>query len=153
MRKTFCIVSLMLLIFTLIPFCVTATENDTPKQDIIYFDDGSYIEIETTYLESRAISAQTGSRAYTYRDQDHKIQWQAVLQGTFSYDGTTSTCTASICTVSITDNAWYVVSKTTSKSGGTAYAELVIGRKMLGITVEKRTINLSLSCDKDGNLS
>lgn len=39
------------------------------------------------------------------------------------------------------------------KSGNTATADLVMGRKFLGITVQKETLNMTLTCDANGNLS
>lgn len=129
---------------------VVLSENN---EDVLYLDDGSYITIEINDVNSRAISSKTASKTYTYCNSSGVVQWKAVLNGTFSYDGTTATCTASICTVSISNDNWYVISKTTSKNGGTANAELTMGLRHLGITTKRESITMRLTCDKNGNLS
>ena len=61
-------------------------------------------------------------------------------------------CGAS-CSVSISDSSWYVVSRTASRSGNTATANLTMGRRALGVTVSTSNYTITLSCDKSGNLS
>ena len=90
---------------------------------------------------------------YVYKDNSGNEQWRAVLTGRFTYDGNTATCTSSSCSVTVVNDAWYVVSKSTSKSGNSALGDLTMGRKFLGITIEKKTINMKLTCDKNGTLS
>lgn len=153
MKRFVALTVVCLLVFAMSPISAFAAESGFNAEAVIYFDDGSYIVIETVSVDTRALSSKTGKRTYVYYNSGGTEEWRAVLQGTYSYDGTTVTCTASICTVSITDSDWYVISKTTSKSGGTAYATLTMGTKVLGVTVNRETINMSLTCDKNGNLS
>lgn len=75
------------------------------------------------------------------------------MTGTFTYTGLVSTCSYAVVNVEIVDDAWYVVSKTAGHSSNTATADLVMGQKLLGITVNKETIEMILSCDANGNLS
>ena len=145
-------VCFLLLFAMLLPTNVFAAEAAVDTQ-IIYLEDGSYITIEITTAKTRATSTTTGRKTYTYNGNDGVELWRVILSGSFTYNGTTSACANANCSVSITDDAWYVISKTSGKSGSSATADVTMGRKLLGITVNKETINITLTCDANGNLS
>ena len=151
-KLTKLIVCVLLLAFVL-PNVAQATAVKEQTQQIICFEDGSYITVEISEIETRANSTKSGKKTYVYNSSSGDEQWRAVLSGTFTYTGTTATCTASSGSVTIANDAWYTVSKTSSKSGASAILDLTMGRKFLGITVEKKAINMKLTCDKNGNLS
>lgn len=151
MKRLITIILAFLLTATTLPCNALAT---VPSSDtIIRFDDGSYIVIDLHVLDTRASSTRSSSKEYIYYSNSGEEAWRAELFGTFTYDGSTSVCTASSCTVTISKTSWYAVSKTVGKNGNTATADLVMGNKLLGITVLKREISLTLTCDANGNLS
>ena len=132
--------------------CFAATVNEESNV-IQYFDNGSYL-VETFYIiQSRAADSVTGKRDQTYYDSNGNADWKVVLTGTFTYTGYSATCTAASCNVTVYDSTWYTISKSASKSGNTAYGSVVMGQKMLGMTVNEVPASLSLQCDADGNLS
>jgi len=152
------IMRIFFLCFALILFCapllVSAAEITEKTDNVIKFDDGSYITITIQESVSRASYVKTGSKTYTYRDYDGNLQWEAVLSCSFLYDGTTSSCTGGICQVTVYDDDWYEYSNSTSRSGATATTELTMGLKgIFGITVQKYNCTITLTCDKNGNLS
>lgn len=141
------------LMIALLPVNVFATSTAQTPENIIYYDDGSYIIVETNFIETRDTFTRNANRVYTYYNINGVKKWEATLVATFTYNGTSCTCASSSLFVNIQDDAWYVVSKEESKSGNTASADLVMGYKFLGITTTKKTISMSITCDKDGNLS
>ena len=153
MKRLFSILLVVVLLFVLLPANTYATTISKADDKIIYFNDGSYLTIELTWMESRASGTKTGSKTYRYNDSDGVEMWRAVLRGTFTYTGSSATCTASSCDVTISDSAYYVVSKNVSKSGNAALCELTMGRKFLGITINKSTVNMSITCDANGSLN
>lgn len=142
-----------LLFLTMLPVNSFAVSETEITENVIYLDNGSYITIELSQLDSRASGSKRGTKTYTYRGSDGVEEWRAVLTGTFTYTGSSASCTAVSCNVTITDTNWYEVSKTTSKSGASALCDLTMGRKILGITIGKETINMKITCDANGNLS
>lgn len=140
----------ILLIFSFLPTFSHATS--TTQTEIISFEDGSYLTVELTTVQSRSTS-RTASKTYHYHNLLGTEEWYATLTGTFTYDGTTSKCTLSGVTIGITDSSWYIVSRESHEEGDTAYGTVVMGVKFLGITTDKKTVNMSLTCDKNGNLS
>ena len=126
--------------------------QETQGVKVQRFTDGSYLMITTQTIETYASGTTTGTDTYTYYSANNEIVWKAVLTGTFTYNGTTATCTASSCDVTVYNNNCYVISKSASKSANTATGAVTIGYKFLGVTVKKETYDLSLSCDPNGNL-
>ena len=151
MRKQ--IISLILAFLLLVgvmPLNVSATQINSNRID---FEDGSYMIITIEDIGTRATNTRSGNKYVTYYDGSDNVEWEAKLYASFTYDGTTSTCTSANCTVTIYENAWYEYSNSTTRSGNTATTELVMGQRLLGITIAKREYTITLTCDKDGNLS
>lgn len=133
--------------------CMTPVPANAAEMEIIYLDDGSYITVEVQETNSRAAGNISGSKTYTHYGNSGTSDWQAVLTGTFSYTGTSATCTKSSVDVTVYDSAWYVVSKSAGKSGNQATGSVTMGWKKLGVTVERVPVSMTLSCDANGNLS
>ncbi len=151
MKRLFAILTVVLIAVSMLPLSAfAATET---QENIIYLNNGCYITVELTIAETRASGTKTASKTYTFRGSDGIEEWRAVLRGTFSYTGSSATCTAASCDVTITDTDWYIVSKSATKSGASAVGELTMGRKWLGITVDKESISMRITCDANGNLS
>lgn len=150
MKRALCLILTVLLTFGLLPIQGNAAENPI---ETVYFDDGSYLTVEIITNGSRATGSVTGSKPATYYDSDGVAQWKAILSGTFTYTGTSATCTSANMSVTIYDSSWYVISKSASKSGNTATGNATIGDKLGGVTVSKAPVSLTLTCDANGNLS
>ena len=148
------ILSIFLMIMTLIPIITFAVSAEGCDGNVIYLEDGSYIVV-TVEIESasRSSGTKSGRATYNYYDSNGARGWTAVLNGTFTYTGSSATCTASNCNITIYDSAWYTVSKSASKSGNSATAAVTMGKKLLGVTVTRVPVDLILTCDANGNLS
>lgn len=146
---SFCLVVLFLLM--LLPVCPSRAEVAAPE--IVYFEDGSYIVFTVEEYSTRAANTKSGIRNGKLYDPNGGAVATLTVHGTFRYDGTTVTCTASTYTHQIHNSSWSLSSGSASKSGNTATAKGIFARKVLGITVDSKTLTVSLSCDKNGNLS
>ncbi len=150
------------LLFAVVPSNSAYAERESALIETIYYQDGSYAVITLTEERSaekestfaRAFSyIRNGSKTYTYYNSSGVTEWSATLNASFTYDGSTATCTAANCQVTIYNNAWYVVSNSSSYSGNTATANVTMGYRLLGNTVGTKSITITLSCDANGNLS
>ena len=151
MKKLLCLI-LVVLIFCIFPN-VQAEECRDRTETVIHLENGEYIVVEIVQKTSRAIYSQSGSKSYTFYGSDNAAKWQAVLNGTYIYTGSSSTCTAASCDVTIFDGNYYLISKNASRSGNAAYGTVTVDHKILGVTVTQNSINLTLTCDVNGNLS
>lgn len=147
------LISMLTLIAMLILFVPTYVSAEQNNGETIYFEDGSYIVTTITEAQSRAATGKSGAKTSTYYGNDGTAHWKATLSGSFTYDGSSATCTSSSCSVTIYNNSWYTLSKSASKSGNSAFGSATMGYKVLGITTNQVTRDISLTCDKDGNLS
>ncbi|MDO5153727.1 MAG: hypothetical protein Q4D50_10280 [Eubacteriales bacterium] len=152
MKRILCFAVLLAVIFPIISIgCMAKEENE--ETVVGYFDDGSYMTEMIEINGVRATGTITGTKTRTYYGSSGTTKWQAILTGKFSYNGTSATCTSASIDVTIYDSAWYVISKSASRSGNTAYGTATLGEKVLGVTVSEVPVNLTLSCDANGNLS
>lgn len=133
------------------PISAHATENEDVT--ITTFDDGSYLEIVITEGNTRASNSKSGQKTLSYKNSNGEVEWKAVLSASFTYTGSSATCTSASCTVTTYLNDWYVVSKSTTRNANTATTQLTMGERVLGVTISKPSYTLTLSCDANGNLS
>ena len=120
---------------------------------ITYFDDGS----ERIEMQPVTISIARGERSFYkdsyYRDSSGTVLWKATLEGTFSFNGVSASCTAASCTTTSYSSAWSEQSTTAYPSGASAIGSATMVRKFLFIVVDTVSVNISMVCDKDGSVS
>ena len=81
------------------------------------------------------------------------MQWKAVLTGTFTFDGTVSTCLSINSKVEIYNSRWHEVYNHSFVTGITSVANIAVGKEYMGITLVTDYVQLFLSSDAKGNLS
>lgn len=123
------------------------------SEEIIYFEDGSYLTTVITGGTSRASGSFTKTKTSTYYESNGTAVWDIALTASFIYTGISATCTSCSGKVTVYSSNWYEISKSTSRDGGSAFCNVEMGRKVLGITLEKVPHTVTLTCDKDGNVS
>lgn len=123
------------------------------RTTVTYLEDGSYIVTEIRESTTRAMT-KVGDKTDMYYSATHELQWKMTVTGEFLYDGTTATCTYATGTVTIynTDD-WYFISDSSYCSQNTATYSVTFGRTALGVTTSRPTYSVSVSCDKNGNMS
>ncbi|MGN1122872.1 MAG: hypothetical protein ACI4RR_00895 [Eubacterium sp.] len=132
-----------------------AQSSNSKIVNIEYFDDGSRLVTEITEQSSltRASSSKTGNKTFTYEDSNGNAEWSITLKGTFTYTGSSATCTSSSVSYNIYDSSWKCTSATAAKSGRNAKGSFTM-KKYFGIIVSK-TIekDMNISCSNSGTLS
>lgn len=131
-----------------------AQEDKVVSTSIEYFEDGSYAVITITEeINNARANTKTGTKTYTHKSDNGTTLWVYRVTGTYSYTGTSSTCTSVYDSYNIYDTSWKLSSKSCSKSGNTAYGNVTMKLYTLGIATQTITRNLSLSCSATGVLS
>lgn len=95
----------------------------------------------------------TAKKTVTYKDSSNNTLWSVTVTGTFSYNGSSSSCKkASVSGTSYHSN-WVVTNKKCSKSGNKATASAT-GKEYVddkvAISINK---TVSVSCSKSGDIS
>lgn len=141
----------LLIVGVVLPYAAAAMPD--ASGEVICFEDGSYMVTMITGTDSRASGSLTKTKISTYHSSSGDALWAVSVTASFSYTGTSSTCTSSSGNVSIYNSAWYEISCSASRSGNTATCNAEVGKKFLGITVTKVPHTVTLTCDKNGNVS
>lgn len=157
MKRIFSLLLSLIVIFSV--FTITAYADDSVEnsrvisEEIEYYEDGSYAVItlveEDCNTLARAASTKTTYKSYTYRNNDGDVLWAAKLTATFSYTGSSATCTSAKTSYSISKSSWKCSKNTASKSGRTAKGDFTF-KKLLLIS---KSVTISISCSNSGVIS
>lgn len=153
MKKRFIsILTIPAILFCILPQSVSAEATDN-STIVIPTEDGGYLTITTTIYESRATNSKSGTRSAAYTSADGLVCWTFVLGGTFSYNGSTATCTNTYDKVNIYDEDFHEISSSSWANGNKACGSAEIVLKVLGITVNTWTPSLTLTCSPTGTIT
>lgn len=143
------VVSVLMLVFFLFSALPMAGAAEAVSEERIELGDGYYLIAETFQSGARAPKSVSGSKPYTCYDSAGTALWKVTLYGTFTYTGSSATCTASSISTTIYDSSWSTGSKSASKSGNKATGSATMKKS----TVKSVPVSLSLSCSASGSLS
>lgn len=121
------------------------------------FEDGSYIETVIEEIETASSYATTytksGKKTSTYKNSSGDTLWSVSVTGTFTYDGSSATCTKSTVSTTSYNSNWKISSSSASKSGATATATATAKKYLDGTYIKSITETVTLTCSKSGTLS
>lgn len=119
--------------------------------------EGYYYEETIEIIEeniSRASSSKTGEKIGTYRNSSGEKQWEVIVTGTFTYNGSTSTCTKASVSVNVYNNYWHLYSKSASKSENKAIGKATCKLySVSGNVIDTVSKTVTLTCSASGKLS
>ena len=121
--------------------------------DYEYLSDGSFYETITYVNNEMTRGSRTSSKITTFYNGDKKAMWYVKVTATFTYNGSTSKCTSATADAESYVNTWRIDRKSASRGGNSATATATAQRLVAGTVVETVTKSVTLSCDKNGNLS
>ncbi len=159
MKKVILLLTVISILFAFSNNALAAKEiqSKTDNTEIIYLEDGSYIETVITVEENDfsvfATNTTTSTKKITYTNSDGETSWTATLKGTFTYTGSNSTCTSSSITYSITNTKWKIPTATASKSSNKAIGNVTAKYYFLGIPTKTVEETITLTCSATGVLS
>ena len=151
--KKLSVLFLCLLMLFSCPLTALASENETTEVDVEYFDDGSYLVTETTFDNTLTrASTKSATRRLTYFNANDVSEWYFELSATFSYTGSSVTCTRADVATKIYNDQWKVKDTSRTKAGGKATGTIEIKYTVMGVTIKTVTKTLILTCSRDGTI-
>lgn len=152
MKKIISLLSVMLMIVTLCPTTAFANDEIVTESSVEYFDDGSYIvtRITESTITTFAAKTVTKNKSADYYESDNSKAWTVTLSATFSYTGSSATCTKATTSYVIYNDAWKVTSAVASKSGNKATGTFTVKKYVLGIPVKTVNKTLTITCSNTG---
>lgn len=144
------LLGLTLVLMLILPTNINALEEN---YNTTYYENGYYYEISISATNSVARSAKEGSKTIYCKNSAGKTMWSLTVKGTFTYNGSTSSCTSASASTSITDATWKITNKSSSKSGNTAKATATAICYLNGNPINSATKTVSLKCSASGKSS
>lgn len=132
-------------------FCINLISSTAfafgPDEERIDYSDGSYAIITTRKSFVRSVIEH--DKNYTYYNSFRVKCFSYTLHASFTYNGTTSRADSCYADIDIYLRGWDVDSHDEYTSGSTAYGSAVFS----GPGGASRSVNLTLTCDKNGNVT
>lgn len=152
MRKLISLLSVILMIAVLCPNTALANDEMVTDSYVEYFDDGSYMVTELSENTITTFAAQTASsyKVSHFYNSNNVKEWTVRLDATFSYTGSSATCTSAKTSYTIYNDAWKVTSAVPSKSGNKATGTFTVKKYVLGIPVKTVNKTLTITCSNTG---
>ncbi len=144
------LLGLTLVLMLILPTNINALEEN---YNTTYYENGYYYEISISVTNSVARSAKEGSKTIYCKNSAGKTMWSLTVKGTFTYNGSTSSCTSASASTSIIDATWKITNKSSSKSGNTAKATATAICYLNGNPINSQTKTVTLKCNANGKLS
>lgn len=95
----------------------------------------------------------SGSKTVKYRNSKGNVLWSFTVSASFTYNGSSATCTSVSTSKQINDTAWKLSNITASKSSNVAKGSVTAKEYFLGVPFNSVTENLQLKCSANGTLS
>lgn len=148
------ITSVLLAMLMLIVMCPTNAFGGEVATDqyVEYFEDGSYIvtELKTSGISTFATSTTSKTKYSSYYNSNGGLEWRVYLTGTFTYTGSSATCTKATKSYSIYNDNWKVTSSSASKSGNKATGKFTVKKYAIGIPIKTVNKTLTITCSNSG---
>lgn len=102
---------------------------------------------------SKASGGVTSSKSYYFVNNNNVLEWRVTLTASFTFDGTSATCTSASSVTTVYQGNWSESSNNTYPSYNSAIAQVTVVRKVLFIVVETQNVFLTITCDGNGHVS
>ena len=148
MKKVLCLLlCAMLLCAFALPASATQQQTNSVRT-VTVLDDGFVIIEELVVFENTRASTKTAQRTATVTRSGVTIG-VITIQATFSYDGSTVSVTSKSVTQKTTYDGWSYSQQSFTSSGGT----VTLNAKLTKLLHAARTVTITMTCDKNGNIT
>ena len=157
MKKLLSVFLAVIIIFSTLTVSVFASDDEIVISETTeQFEDGSYLIVTLTEEKSsnlRATSTKTGSKTFTlYNSNDEKLLVMK-LTATFSYTGSSATCTNVAPTFTVYNSNWRVTKSTGTKSGNKGIGDFTAKQYVLNVPINTKDVTITITCSNTGVLS
>ena len=153
MKKLFSLILIFCFICVLAPENIHASTLTDEVTEIIYQDDNYIITKTQTVYETfpiaRITKSKTASQKYDIMNTSGTVMATYTLTGTFSYSGSSATCTSANCTTS-TNGTWHFTSKNAYAQRNQAIGSFSVEHITSGQIISD---TLTLTCSPTGAIS
>lgn len=155
MKRFISILCIFGMLFTLQSTFAFAESAHITKEDLGngYYTITVIDDISSSVCLLASDSTVTKSKTTYFKNSNNETLWYVRVTGTFTYNGTTSKCTASTPSAKSYDSAWKISDVSGSKTGNTAKASAVGTLYQLGAVIQTVPKTVTLTCSPAGKFS
>ena len=163
MKRLLTLIVAVIFIFTfsISAFASNSNEQYIPKDSIVtYWADGSYlvttmtIDSKNDYSKGLITNTISGTKSMHYYSDENQLEWEYHLTGTFYFvPGISAECIGATHSKTIHSDNWSLSNESTYYENNVAHGNGTFKKKVLFVTVKTIDVDLSITCDTNGNLS
>ncbi len=98
-------------------------------------------------------STVTKTKYCNYFDKEGNLLWSVYLVGKFTYNHRKAVCVSSEISYDVKDTDWKLLSSSSTEKENTAVGNFVVKQYKLGVPLKEIEGTLTLTCDKNGNVT
>lgn len=135
--------------------CINTQAQPTSYSYMEELFDGYYatVYVDLQNFNARS-STKTASKTYKISSPSGEVVATYKLTASFSYPyNNTAKCTSASYNTTVNNSNWSFSNCSATKSGNQATGKFTINHSVLGITLDTIERTLTISCDKNGNIS
>lgn len=156
MRKLISLLVVITSTLLFVPCTNVSAATATSSTEIMPINDSYYVETTTVTHENvfsimtrSTSSSKSISRVCKIKNAADNTLATYTLNATYTYNGTSSSCTSASCSTSITDSAWKFTAASASRSGNKANGSYTATCRSINQTVSD---SVSVSCSANGTI-
>lgn len=153
----FLVFVLAMLTIGIIPANAATEQQDSTYSVIEKISEDYYIEtviedVPSSFAVNSTTSTVTKTKTTYGKNSSGEVMWSVSITATFTYNGSTSTCTSCTPSASAPGSCWAVksLSSTRGSNSATAYALLTYSNGSLS---QDYSVSVTISCDANGVVS
>ena len=151
---------ILVLIVVLLSFGVCSADANAVDQysytTIEYLDNGYYIEttirVESVTDSQNTRGTKTSTKTRSYKNNAGDVMCSLSITGTFSYNGSSATCTSCYHSYTAPGSTWEVLNPSSSRSGNSATATAT-ARHHLTVSYADYPMSVTILCSANGTIS
>lgn len=148
MKKLFSLLVCAIFLISIVPYATAVGQEEIIYSDEYTLENGlAIIDVVTVTSQARA-SGKTVYREKNIYDGETLVAYIR-FEATFRYDGSTVSVVSKTVTNTDTYDGWEYVQNSFTSSGGT----VTLSAKLTKWIILNTSFTMTLSCDKDGNIS
>lgn len=101
----------------------------------------------------RTTYERTASKTVSYKNSSGATAWTFTVNGTFTYNGSTSNCTKATDSYNVSISGWSCSSASSNTGGNKAIGTVKMNYYSIGVLLQTITETVTISCDANGNIS
>lgn len=132
---------------------IVETETDGNLTIVTIIEENITEDIATGITRASSQKIKTGTKTAYYYGNDGSLLWYVRVRATFSYNGSSATCTSASVSAVSQASTWAITNRSRTYSGNKATATATAKQYYLSVVILTVTRSVTLTCSPTGTFS